>query len=500
MSRTSERTTTSHGVRHEARAGAFAVTPTMAESHAPTSRAVDAPPASGVVLSDTTSLDDLFTAILGGDAREHDDRGALLDAVDAQVSRLRKELGLLEPPAPPPASALPTAPGSPSPDELLHAPKELDGGPHLAPRPAAWSRRRFEALLQGMPDIRGRMPRSFLIGLPAFALVAAGAIWIGASESRPREVSAAAPAPLEAVASARVPASSETPSSESLAARPIAAAPVETSATGAASLLARGPALTRPADASATPPPALALTAPANAPTMSRGARDNGAGGAPVGPGVSPPAPRLDVESSPASPLTVGVASSTASNVPPTALRSDPPLAAPAVSAPLVVAARGLDASDPAGSGLDRASALSTATAPGLAAPVTGTAPAAATPAATASGAASPERMAAPSPVSETVAAPPAVAPGRGATRPAQLLSRVPPVYPEAARRSRIAGAVDLVLSVDTQGAVVRAVAVAGSPLLRQAAEEAARKWRYRPELVDGVAVNTDRRVRIVFE
>lgn len=84
--------------------------------------------------------------------------------------------------------------------------------------------------------------------------------------------------------------------------------------------------------------------------------------------------------------------------------------------------------------------------------------------------------------------------------QPAQLLTRVSPVYPEAARRSRVTGAVEVVLSIDTQGNVVRAAAVEGNPLLRTSAQDAALRWKYRPQFVNGVAVATERRVRIVFE
>jgi protein TonB len=80
------------------------------------------------------------------------------------------------------------------------------------------------------------------------------------------------------------------------------------------------------------------------------------------------------------------------------------------------------------------------------------------------------------------------------------LLSRAAPAYPEAARRARVTGTVDVVLSIDKQGTVVRATAVEGSPLLRPSAEDAARKWRYRPEFVNGAPVETERRVRIVFQ
>lgn len=58
-------------------------------------------------LSNDTSLDDLFKAILGNEADDSDDRYRLIETVEAQVRGIRSELGLPEPivevPVPPPA-------------------------------------------------------------------------------------------------------------------------------------------------------------------------------------------------------------------------------------------------------------------------------------------------------------------------------------------------------------------------------------------------------------
>ncbi len=86
------------------------------------------------------------------------------------------------------------------------------------------------------------------------------------------------------------------------------------------------------------------------------------------------------------------------------------------------------------------------------------------------------------------------------ATRSALLLSRRPPIYPEAARLASNKGAVDVDVTIDTMGRVTRATAVTGPVLLRSAAERAARQWRYQPALHEGVAIESQRRVRITFE
>jgi protein TonB len=69
----------------------------------------------------------------------------------------------------------------------------------------------------------------------------------------------------------------------------------------------------------------------------------------------------------------------------------------------------------------------------------------------------------------------------RGVTVP-ELLERVDPVYPEAARKARIQGVVLLEAVITASGAVdqVRIVGSAG-PILDAAASSAVRRWRYRP-------------------
>ena len=59
--------------------------------------------------------------------------------------------------------------------------------------------------------------------------------------------------------------------------------------------------------------------------------------------------------------------------------------------------------------------------------------------------------------------------------------SRVAPVYPEIARRMKIAGVVTVQATVDPDGKVTDAKAVSGNRALSPAAEEAVRKWRFAP-------------------
>jgi TonB family protein len=64
------------------------------------------------------------------------------------------------------------------------------------------------------------------------------------------------------------------------------------------------------------------------------------------------------------------------------------------------------------------------------------------------------------------------------------------PAYPPAARAARASGAVNVQVTVDIDGNIVSASAVSGHPLLRHAAEQAARSAKFAPTLLGGERVN----------
>lgn len=66
------------------------------------------------------------------------------------------------------------------------------------------------------------------------------------------------------------------------------------------------------------------------------------------------------------------------------------------------------------------------------------------------------------------------------------------PPYPAAARAVRASGAVNVQVLIDENGSVVSANAVSGHPLLRQAAESAARGARFKPTLLSGQPVKVN--------
>ena len=90
---------------------------------------------------------------------------------------------------------------------------------------------------------------------------------------------------------------------------------------------------------------------------------------------------------------------------------------------------------------------------------------------------------------------------GRDAGVEAVPLETPSPVYPDAARRKNLQGAVVAEIRIDRDGKVesARAAEGSGSELLDDAALAAVRSWKYRPATLAGKPVPSIRRVRFVF-
>ena len=85
-----------------------------------------------------------------------------------------------------------------------------------------------------------------------------------------------------------------------------------------------------------------------------------------------------------------------------------------------------------------------------------------------------------------------------GQVQPARLLKSVQPVYPQIARSSHAAGDVTVDALIDADGNVTNLKAVSGPPILRQAAIDAIKQWKYDPARLDGrpVAIHLTLTVR----
>jgi protein TonB len=85
------------------------------------------------------------------------------------------------------------------------------------------------------------------------------------------------------------------------------------------------------------------------------------------------------------------------------------------------------------------------------------------------------------------------------ATMAANLLTSRAPVYPELARTLQIQGPVTLEILVTSTGAVRYAQMIDGDRRLAVAAQEAVRRWRYKPYLLNGEPVDVTTTVRLDF-
>ena len=87
-----------------------------------------------------------------------------------------------------------------------------------------------------------------------------------------------------------------------------------------------------------------------------------------------------------------------------------------------------------------------------------------------------------------------------GAVQPARLVHAVLPSYPQIARSSRVAGDVTLDALVDESGNVLDVKVIAGPLLLRDAAMEALRQWKYEPARLDGQPTPMHLTVTVKFQ
>lgn len=74
------------------------------------------------------------------------------------------------------------------------------------------------------------------------------------------------------------------------------------------------------------------------------------------------------------------------------------------------------------------------------------------------------------------------------------------PTISTLARSSQTHGSVNVVVVIDEQGNVISAKAVDGPVLLRQAAENAARQWKFRPATRNGIPIQATQTIRFNFE
>ena len=79
------------------------------------------------------------------------------------------------------------------------------------------------------------------------------------------------------------------------------------------------------------------------------------------------------------------------------------------------------------------------------------------------------------------------------------LIDKVVPTYPAIARASRTSGAVVLQATISRTGTIENLRVMSGPPMLRQAALDAVKQWRYRPYMLNGQPVEVETAVEVDF-
>lgn len=87
-----------------------------------------------------------------------------------------------------------------------------------------------------------------------------------------------------------------------------------------------------------------------------------------------------------------------------------------------------------------------------------------------------------------------------GEVQPARLIHAMLPSYPQIARANRVAGDVTLDALVDEAGSVKDVKILSGPLLLREAAKEALRRWKYEPARLDGKPTAMHLTVTVKFQ
>src|SRR5262249_18867930 len=80
-----------------------------------------------------------------------------------------------------------------------------------------------------------------------------------------------------------------------------------------------------------------------------------------------------------------------------------------------------------------------------------------------------------------------------------EVITKVQPIYPPIAKQINASAEVQVAIVINENGRVIEAKAVKGHPVLRAAAEDAARKWVFKPTLLDGKPVKQPGTLTFVF-
>lgn len=79
------------------------------------------------------------------------------------------------------------------------------------------------------------------------------------------------------------------------------------------------------------------------------------------------------------------------------------------------------------------------------------------------------------------------------------IIKKIPPVYPQEAKRNAIQGTVELLAVITKRGSIANLRVISGNPVLAQAALDVVKKWRYKPYRLNGEPVDVETRINVTF-
>jgi protein TonB len=79
------------------------------------------------------------------------------------------------------------------------------------------------------------------------------------------------------------------------------------------------------------------------------------------------------------------------------------------------------------------------------------------------------------------------------------LIQRTTPVYPQIAKTARVSGTVVLQAVISTTGTIEDLHVISGPEMLRQAALDAVRHWRYKPYMLNNQPIAVETTMNVVF-
>jgi len=81
----------------------------------------------------------------------------------------------------------------------------------------------------------------------------------------------------------------------------------------------------------------------------------------------------------------------------------------------------------------------------------------------------------------------------------AKLIYKVVPVYPPLARVAHVSGTVMLMAIIDEEGNVADIKILSGHALLKDAAVQAVKQWKYSPTVLNGEPMPVQANVNVIF-